>query len=96
MASADQPTDRRFSGEPSTFCIGETDAARAQAFPELAILFLKIADHIQLVAVDPTGEHPQQEVKSGEQGRHAAGCIGFSAIAAFGRSQVASLPGSSE
>jgi len=55
----------------------------AQAFPEHAILFLKIGDHIQLVAVDLTGEHHQQEVNSGEQGRHAAGCIRFSAIAAL-------------
>jgi len=41
LASADQPTDPRFSGEPSTFCIGETDAAPAQASLEEAILSFK-------------------------------------------------------
>jgi hypothetical protein len=42
----------RFSGEPSTFDVGETDAASAQALLEHAILFLEVVDHIQLMAID--------------------------------------------
>ena len=52
-----------FSGEPSTFGVGEADAASAQAFLEHAILFLEVVDHIQLMAVDPPSEHHQQQVK---------------------------------
>jgi hypothetical protein len=47
----------RFSGEPSTFGVGEADVAAAQAFFEHAILFLEVVNHIQMMAVDPPSEH---------------------------------------
>ena len=53
----------RFSGEPSTFGVGEADATSAQAFLEHTILFLQVVNHIQLMAVDPPSEHHQQQVK---------------------------------
>jgi hypothetical protein len=34
---------------------------------EQTVLFLQMLDHVQLMAVDPTGEHHQQEVKRWEQ-----------------------------
>lgn len=49
----------RFSRESSTFGIGEANALSAQAFLEQAVLFLEVADHIQLMTVDPPSEHHQ-------------------------------------
>ena len=60
----------RFSREPLTFAVSEADAASAQAFFEQAILFLKVVDQIQLMTVDPSGEHHHQQVKRLKQGRH--------------------------
>ena len=73
----------RFSREPLTFAVSEADAASAQAFFEQAILFLKVVDQIQLMTVDPSGEHHQQQVKRLEQGRHAAEYIDASAMVAY-------------
>jgi len=53
----------RFSREPSTFGIGEVDAASTQALLEHAILFLEVVNHIQLMTVHPPSEHHQQQVK---------------------------------
>jgi hypothetical protein len=58
------------SREPSTFGVGEADAASAQAFLEQAVLFLEVVDQIQLMTVDPSGEHHQQQVKRLKHGRH--------------------------
>jgi pentose-5-phosphate-3-epimerase len=58
----------RFSREPPTFGIREADAASAQAFLEQLVLFVQIVDQIQLMTVDPSGEH-QQQVKRLKQGR---------------------------
>jgi hypothetical protein len=46
-----------FSGESATFGIGEAKAPTTQSLLEHAVLFLEICDHVQLTAVDPTGEH---------------------------------------
>jgi hypothetical protein len=53
----------RFSRKPSTFGVGEVDAASTQALLEHAILFLEVVNHIQLMAVEPPSEHHQQQVK---------------------------------
>jgi hypothetical protein len=45
------------AAEPSTFGVGEADAASAQAFLENAIFFLEVVDRIHLMTVEPTGEH---------------------------------------
>jgi hypothetical protein len=57
----------RFSGESSTFGIGEPNAASAEAFLEQSVLFLEIVDDVQLMTVDPPSEHHQQQVQRLEQ-----------------------------
>jgi hypothetical protein len=57
-------------GAQATFGVGEADALSAQPFLEQAVLFLDVVDQIQLMAVDPSGEHHQQEMKRLKQGRH--------------------------
>jgi hypothetical protein len=51
------------SGESTTFRIGETNAPCAQVLLEHSVLFSEILDHVQLMAVDPTGKHPEQQLK---------------------------------
>jgi hypothetical protein len=51
------------SGEALTFGVAESNAAAAQVLPENAILFLELVDQIQLMTVDPSSEHHQQQVK---------------------------------
>jgi hypothetical protein len=61
---------KRFTGKVATFGVGEADALSAQPFLEQAVLFLNIVDQIQVIAVDPSGEHHQPEMKRLKQGRH--------------------------
>jgi hypothetical protein len=49
------------SRQPTSFCIGEADPLPAQVCLEHAVLFLEILDYVQLVAVDPTGDHHEQK-----------------------------------
>src|SRR5258708_4796293 len=49
------PQCLRFSGESTAFGIGETKAPTTHALLKHAVLFLVILNHVQLVAVDPTG-----------------------------------------
>ena len=72
----------RFSREPATFGVGEANAASAQAFLEQAVLFLEIVDDVQLMTVDLSSEHHQQQIKRLKQGRHGAEYIDASAIVA--------------
>jgi hypothetical protein len=57
-----------FSGKAATFGVGEADALSAQPFLEQAVLFLDVVDQIQLMAVDPSAEHYQQQMKGLKQG----------------------------
>jgi hypothetical protein len=57
-----------FSGKAATFGVGEADALSAQPFLEQAVLFLDVVDQIQLMAVDPSAEHHQQQMKGLKQG----------------------------
>lgn len=62
-------TERKcFPGKAATFGVGEVDALSAQPFLEQAVLFLDVVDQIQLMAVDPSGEHHQQQMKRLKQG----------------------------
>ena len=49
------------SRQPTSFCIGEADPLPARVCLEHAVLFLEILDYVQLVAVDPTGDHHEQK-----------------------------------
>jgi hypothetical protein len=49
----------RFSGQSAALDVRETDAPAAQALLEQPVLFLEIFDHIQLMAVDPTGKYQE-------------------------------------
>ena len=60
----------RFSGESSTFGVGETDAASTEAVLEQTVLFLEVLDHIQLMTVDPSSEYYQQQVQGLKQCGH--------------------------
>jgi len=46
-----------FSRESAAFGISKTQAPPTHALLKHAVLFLEILDHVQLIAVDPTGEH---------------------------------------
>jgi hypothetical protein len=59
-----------FSGESTAVGVGKTDAPPAQAVLEHAVLFLEILNHVQLMAVDPTGEHQEQQLKRPIRLRH--------------------------
>jgi len=64
------PERLRFSGEAASLGIGEANAPAAQPHLQHAVFFLQILDHVQLMTVDPTSEHHQQEVKGCHQGGH--------------------------
>src|SRR5450631_3128747 len=53
----------RFSGESTALGIGKANASPTQALREHAVPFLEIRDHLQLMAVDPPGEHHEQQLK---------------------------------
>ena len=61
--SIQMPEHTGFSGKSATFGIGKAKATTAQSLLEHAVLFQEILDHIKLTAVDPTCEHPEQQVK---------------------------------
>ena len=52
---------------------GEANAPATQALLEYAVLFLKILDHFQLLAVDPPGEYHEQQLKRPERRGHCSG-----------------------
>jgi hypothetical protein len=49
-----------FPSQEASLGVGEANAAPTQALLEYSVLLLKILDHIQLMAVDPTSEHQQE------------------------------------
>ena len=51
------PERVRLSGQPATVGVGKTKVLPTQARFEYAVLLLQIRDDIQLMAVNPTGEH---------------------------------------
>jgi hypothetical protein len=53
------PERVRFSGESSSFGVGEASAVPAQALLEHAVLFPQVIDNIQLTTIDPPSEHHQ-------------------------------------
>jgi hypothetical protein len=64
------PECLRFSGESAAFGIGETKAPTTRGLLEHSVLLLEIVDHVQLMAVDPTGEHQEEQMKRRKQWRH--------------------------
>jgi hypothetical protein len=53
------PEGVRFSSQSAAFGVGKAKALPTDARLEHAILLLQILDHIQLMAVNPTGEHQE-------------------------------------
>jgi hypothetical protein len=53
------PEGLRFSGESAALDVRETDAPSTEALLEHSVLFLEIRNHIQRMAVDPTGKHQE-------------------------------------
>jgi hypothetical protein len=43
--------------------IGETKTPNAQALLEQTAFFLQLLDHLKLTAVDPTGEHQEEQIE---------------------------------
>jgi hypothetical protein len=67
----------RYSGESTALGIGEANASPTQALREHAVLFLEIRDHLQLMAVDPPGEHHEQQLKRLKRWGHCSGVYGL-------------------
>jgi hypothetical protein len=59
-----------FSGESTAFGIGEAKAPPTQALLEHAVFFLEVLDHVQLMSVDPSGEHREEHLKRRKQWGH--------------------------
>jgi hypothetical protein len=57
-------------GGASTPVVGEPETARAELFPEDAILFLKIVDDLQRLLVHPAGERHDEKLKHLGKRRH--------------------------
>jgi hypothetical protein len=53
------PERLRFSSQPAAFGVCKTKALPTQASLEYAVLLLQILDDIQLMSVDPAGEHQE-------------------------------------
>ena len=58
----------KIPGKAATFGVGEADALSAQPLLEQAVLFVDVVDQIQLMAIDPSGEHHPQQMKRSKQG----------------------------
>src|SRR5665811_1762154 len=67
----------RFSGESTALGIGEANAPPTQALREHAVPFLEIRDHLQLMALDPPGEHHEQQLKRLKRWGHCSGVYGL-------------------
>ena len=66
------PECLRFSGESTAFDIGETKAPPTHALLKHAVLFLEILNHVQLMAVYPTGEHQEEHLNRPKQWGHCS------------------------
>src|ERR1039457_7015441 len=82
----------RFSGESTALGIGEANASPTQALREHAVLFLEIRDHVQLMAVDPPGEHHEQQLKRLKRWGHCSGIYGLTNRRGSSSSRLAHSP----
>ena len=57
-------------GEASTLGVGEPEPARAELFPQDAILLLEIVDHITLLLIDPARDRHDEELEGLGKRRH--------------------------
>jgi hypothetical protein len=87
-----QVKHRRFSGESTALGIGEANASPTQALREHAVLFLEIRDHVQLMAVDPPGEHHEQQLKRLQRWGHCSGVYGLTNRGGSSSSRLAHCP----
>src|ERR1017187_2477645 len=85
----------RFSGESTALGIGEANASPTQALREHAVLFLEIRDQVQLMAVDPPGEHHEQQLKRLKRWGHCSGGYELSNRRGSWSSRLAQCPLSS-
>src|ERR1022692_4539033 len=82
----------RFSGESTALGIGEANASPTQALREHAVLFLEIRDHLQLMALDPPGEHHEQQLKRLKRWGHCSGVYGLTNRPGSSSSRLAHCP----
>src|SRR5450830_1017996 len=82
----------RFSGESTALGIGEANASPTQALREHAVLFLEIRDHVLLRAVDPPGEHHEQQLKRLKRWGHCSGVYGLTNRRGSSSSRLAHRP----
>jgi hypothetical protein len=68
------------------------DAPPTHTLLQHAVLFLEILDHVQLMAVDPPGEHQEEQLKRQKQCRHCSRVYRFSCNTGyFDRDEVVSF-----
>jgi hypothetical protein len=82
----------RFSGEWTALGIGEANASPTQALREHAVLFLEIPDHVQLMALDPPGEHHEQQLKRLKRWGHCSAVYGLTNRRGSSSSRLAHCP----
>jgi hypothetical protein len=82
----------RFSGESTALGIGKANALPTQALLEHAVLFLEILDHVQLMAVDPTGEYHEQQLKRWKRWGHCSAVYRLTNHRASSSSRLARSP----
>ena len=58
------------SGQSTALGVREVNPPPAQALSENTVLFLQVFDHIQLMPVDPTDEHHEQNFERYKRGGH--------------------------
>jgi hypothetical protein len=57
---------------PAIFTARLAISMKNQVLLEHAVLFLKILDHVQLMAVDPPGEYHEQQLKRLKRWEHCS------------------------
>src|ERR1039458_3939489 len=82
----------RFSGESTALGIGEANASPTEALREHAVLFLEIRDHVLLMALDPPGEHHEQQLKRLKRWGHCSGVYGLTNRRGSSSSRLAHSP----
>jgi len=56
-----RPSILAFVASRSPLIVREPQSSSAKLFPQGAVLFLKVVDHVALLLVDPTGERDEHE-----------------------------------
>src|SRR5450759_4127019 len=82
----------RFSGESTALGIGEANASPTQALREHAVLFLEIRDQVLLMALDPPGEHHEQQLKRLKRWGHCSAVYGLTNRRGSSSSPLAHCP----